>query len=264
MQTAFARIIALTCHANAKLRGLTVSPMGPDHSTMKFVGSSEFLVKGAEWTCVARDNGEFLGVGSEHDYLRTCEAQSAYLEWSDEGRARPHTYAGSVGGGGLWTMTTYCANGEALQWRTREESSARGAADGRIWRSKTYVAKVDASEPPSVVPVAGAERALRDQLLVVQKYAAEHAPQFAGNFVRALRALDGERLGYHQDLVPPGALDETAMRVIDAAQVAWVFGAMGSWNDIGAPTADYDAVSDTLYRTLTAVLVAATNSGAPR
>jgi hypothetical protein len=262
MQTPIARIVALTCHANAKLRGLRIPTMGPDHSTMKFVASSEFLVSGP-WTCVARDESEFLGVGGEHDYLRTCEARSAHLDWSDEGAARPYRTAGSVGGGGLWTMTTYCANGEALQWRTREQIGDRAAKDGRIWRTTTYVAWVDGTEPPAVVPPALAERALRAQLVLAEKYAAEHAPQFAGNFVRALRSLDGKRSGHHQDLVPPGALEETAMRIIDAVQVAWVFGAMGSWNDMGEPTGDFEKVSDTLHRTLIAVLVAATNSGAP-
>ena len=51
--------------------------------------------------------------------------------------------------------------------------------------------------------------------------------------------------------------------LLDACQSAWVFGGMGSWNDLafdGEAQAEYERTSQTLVLTLTDVIQAAANA----
>ena len=55
-----------------------------------------------------------------------------------------------------------------------------------------------------------------------------------------------------------------AQRLLAAAESAWVFGAMGSWNDIGFADAavqkEYDAISDKVYDLVVQSAVTAVNT----
>ena len=68
-----------------------------------------------------------------------------------------------------------------------------------------------------------------------------------------------KRYGYHQYLAPGGGLPSLAVRLLDAYQPAWVFGGMGSWNDLGfhgEVQAEYNRTSERLFLTLTEVIQA--------
>ena len=54
-----------------------------------------------------------------------------------------------------------------------------------------------------------------------------------------------------------------ATQLLGAAQAAWIFGAMGSWNDLGFEGDDqvlYERLSEDLYQLLNAAIVAAANA----
>ncbi|MCC6989411.1 MAG: hypothetical protein IT181_10455 [Acidobacteria bacterium] len=56
-----------------------------------------------------------------------------------------------------------------------------------------------------------------------------------------------------------------SLRLLAAARAAWVFGGMGSWNDQGfegETQAQYEQLSDDLYRLLNTAIVTAANAGA--
>lgn len=65
------------------------------------------------------------------------------------------------------------------------------------------------------------------------------------------------------DLLPEAAYPTESRGLVATASRAWVFGGMGSWNDLsfGDPDvrARYEQVSEGLYRSVLAALVAATN-----
>jgi len=65
---------------------------------------------------------------------------------------------------------------------------------------------------------------------------------------------------YHKDLAPDHLLDLPAKQVLAACQAAWVFGGMGSWNDLGfegEQQAEYDRISTALYDLLNTAIAAA-------
>jgi hypothetical protein len=99
-------------------------------------------------------------------------------------------------------------------------------------------------------------------LTEVHAYASRiDAKSFTGRFAKAMMALDCEldSAGYHRDLSPVPLPDASAA-ILNAAQHAWVFGGMGSWNDIcfdGEESNAYEQVSEQLYQALIRAIPAA-------
>jgi hypothetical protein len=87
---------------------------------------------------------------------------------------------------------------------------------------------------------------------------------FAKAFDAGRAALDGtptEMAGY--DLAPDSILPPDARHLLAAVQASWVFGGMGSWNDVGFEGADHDIYqrsSQELYRALNEAVIVAANA----
>lgn len=80
-------------------------------------------------------------------------------------------------------------------------------------------------------------------------------------FERGLKALDHEPdgEGFHRDLYP-GRKIPAVSDLLNACQHGWVFGGMGSWNDIGfdgAEGQEYNRVSEQLFRVIPIAITAA-------
>jgi hypothetical protein len=91
-----------------------------------------------------------------------------------------------------------------------------------------------------------------------------------GNFVdcfsSALRMLDSSQPegAYHPDLLPPSGYGLAARQVLAGATQAYVFGGMGSWNDIGFTdknlNEEYEKVTRELFEAVKFALLSASNS----
>lgn len=112
-----------------------------------------------------------------------------------------------------------------------------------------------------------AARRLRAALAEIHQFSEKHnCGGFTTCFARAMETLDSggaKRHGYHKDLVAQGVAPEIAIYLLDACQTAWVFGGMGSWNDMGfegGEQMEYDRVSEQLFTTLNETIQSAANS----
>jgi len=69
---------------------------------------------------------------------------------------------------------------------------------------------------------------------------------------------------YHKYLIPLENYSLTAKQILFAAGVAWVFGGMESWNDIGFDNKEdnniYERLSEQLYSKINEAIVATTNT----
>src|SRR5262249_11009929 len=139
------------------------------------------------------------------------------------------------------------------------------APGNRIWRV-TYTRL-----PSEVVGRAAAadleevRRRLQEALVGIRAFALAHdCRSFAECFSRALESLTtNSPHGYHRDLSPGGVLDATATATLDACQSAWVFGGMGSWNDLGFDGQDqeeYERLSESLFQVVILAITTATNT----
>jgi hypothetical protein len=100
-----------------------------------------------------------------------------------------------------------------------------------------------------MMPIDQLSAPLKELLPEIESFARQHdLGGFADCFAKATRCLSSDdpfSLVYHRDIAPPGVLRLAAARLLACCQAAWVFGGMGSWNDLG-----FDGEEDKKYRDL--------------
>ncbi len=271
MQTPIAQVVALI-HGNAFLTTKSsLAEFYPANSTFKFCESVVFIdlrQNGNKWESesYAGDPITWLealrnqGVRS----LRMMYGPSAGTQVADR------MLVGFVGGGGRWLIE--CGGrGTSDFWEARWQVGDRNRADRKIWRvTYSRIAKGQRSVPSEA----------EDLQSLLEEF--EHNLRDIGDFARSQRLDNFARLfesarsrlqsnppylnQNHSDLAPVGLLPNLACRLLAASQDAWVFGGMGSWNDMGSFDSTtqprYEELSEKLYRLLNRVTVAAANSSA--
>jgi hypothetical protein len=271
MQGPLAQMVALTCHANAVLRGIPAPAFFPGNSTCQFCKSITFLVGG---TPPGGEPQSAVFANSPDAWVRLLPSRGPLgLRLRQHAQNKPgisdRNSAGFVGGGRQWAIEVLRKGPVSEFWMSRWEVGDRNAPDRRIWRVGYGLTATQPTQSflPRRLDAICAD--LRIALSEIRAFAeANQCANFIPSFNAALRALDNPEadIGYHKDLAPPGALTPQAVSLLKAAQSAWVFGGMGSWNDMGfdgATQKEYERVSDALFNVLNdAVEAAATSSGA--
>jgi hypothetical protein len=262
-----AQIVALACHCNAFARGLKSHSFFPSNSTAKFCEYIRFMHLqrrwfGQPWKTTALTTDEWIKREGSPGQKAVVSYQSVNApEISDR------MSAGFIGGGGQWRLNVMC-NGRKNVWEPMWEVGDRNAPDQRVWRVTYMLAaeNIEANDDrleqlETIIPV------LNQTFSDVLVFCSDHRlDSFSGFFRRAtecLTANDALALVNHQDLAPEGLLSVAAERVLAACQAAWVFGGMGSWNDMGFTGHEqsrYERLSDRLFAELNNAIVVATNS----
>jgi len=269
MNHPIAQFVALTCHANAFLRGQAVPRFFPSNSTctfcdgIKFVRVSKTLLGGVREQEVANSPDVWFA------YLRAAGVSTVRLSRAPQNNPKisDRMSAAFVGGAGTWAMEAVQQNGKRAIWLSRWEVWNQNAPERRIWRvAYGRVSELRSSTAPVTDLVSLAAR-VRSALADIHAFSEQHqCGGFTARFAEAMETLDSggaKRYGYHKDLAPDGCLPSLAVRLLDACQSAWVFGGMGSWNDMafhGEVQVEYDRTSERLFLTLTEATQAAANA----
>lgn len=240
MNGELAQAVALASHASTWLAQPGGSPpprLDTEHPTFRFVRSVAFTSPGlpagleavAPWLLMLREEGV------ERLWLATGPSRG----WSllATGRAAT-TWTGS------WTL------------------GDRDAPDRRIWDVRYTGAPAPATATvPTSRSIEAARGLLVEALVAIEDFAREHELGFWADYFAKARDLQGA--GYLLDLLPSRGYGEAAERLVAMASQAWVFGGMGSWNDLGFPDAAendrYQAVTARLYEAVLGSIVAAVN-----
>ncbi|HLN02639.1 MAG TPA: hypothetical protein VK335_25345 [Bryobacteraceae bacterium] len=177
----------------------------------------------------------------------------------DDPRISDRMSAGLVGGG-RWQLNV-ASDGRMNVWEAKWEVGDRTAPDQRIWRvSYALVAENANAAPARLEPLDAVIPTLRQTTSDVLTFCDDHRlDSFAQCFRRAAECLvanDPLALVYHKDLAPEGLLSLSAKQVLAACQAAWVFGGMGSWNDL-----EFDGQEESRYQRLSKELFALLNMG---
>ncbi|HVF99478.1 MAG TPA: hypothetical protein VND68_06545 [Chloroflexia bacterium] len=106
---------------------------------------------------------------------------------------------------------------------------------------------------------------LRQALVEIEQLARANAEEAWADIFKAARdELDSHGEGRLPDMMPGEGYSHAARRLLSAASRAWVFGGMGSWNDVYFPgeeaRTDYSRLTAQLYDAVVTAAVAATNS----
>ena len=116
----------------------------------------------------------------------------------------------------------------------------------------------------SYLSLRGARRRLSNALINVEAFAREQRENYwAESFRKALETLDAPYPLEGSDFVPRGCFSLEAEQLFAAGLRSWVFGGMGSWNDLcfgGKTEEQYVQFSNELYDAMCQSLVVAINS----
>jgi hypothetical protein len=249
-----AQFVSLTTHGNAFLRSLLKQTFFPSNSTFKFCDRVNFvevwrifLLKLREIQ-VAPDPNEWFA------HLSKNGVQGLRLFW------KPY----NVGGGGFWIVEAV-GRSRSFFWQSRWHVWNQKAPNRKIWRV-TYERVAHGGPGRFEKDLEKVEGKLRSSLEQIHDFAQRNdCKGFTECFERALQSLDGRvdpSAAYHPDLAPDGLLSAHATRLLEASQRAWVFGGMGSWNDLvfaGETEQAYRSVSGKLFQSLQEAIPAAAN-----
>jgi hypothetical protein len=269
MQGTIAQIVALVVHGNAYLRDSEQAIAFPsDHSTLIFCEFVRFVCltrSGENWneTPFAQDPASWL------EELRRNGVHAVRMIYVPSGQnlsgATDRMLVGFVGGGGRWLLETTGPNGSDY-WEGRWEVGDKNRTDRKIWR--VIYGRVVANQPSS--PHASSDLQILRQHLIgnlteISAFARRQkldgfAKAFEAGLVNLASSSPGTNL-HHNDLLTAG-MPLVAAQLLSAAQSSWVFGGMGSWNDLGFEGDDqkiYEDLSEELYKLLNDSIVSAAN-----
>lgn len=266
-----AQLAALTCHLNARRQGIAAPRFFPDNTTCRFCESVQFLYpkrgwfrRKVRWEVVAGTPDDWLGSIVDGRFSRAVLVHRAV----DDPLFSDRLSAGMIGGGGRWLLLIQ--RGELSDcWESGWEVGNREAADQRIWRVQYARVAERVSVTSDHESVEELTNRLTDTLNEIEAFArGQNLGGFADCFLKAQACLttdDPLALVYHRDLAPPGILTLPAARLLACCQAGWVFGGMGSWNDLGFDGNDqtvYETLSDRLFSLMNQAICAGVNETA--
>lgn len=185
----------------------------------------------------------------------------------DQSFAKDHQLAGLVGGGGTWLIEAIHDNHSNV-WANHWEVTQKDDPQHNIW---TVNYGMTANNFPSInvqIDQQQCKNELNKTLSAIEAFAFHHNLEYWGNQFKAakeaLHADNPENSYYNTDLIPADRYSHLSKQILFAAGTAWVFGAMGSWNDLGFETKEdndkYDSLTGTLYERVNQAIISATNS----
>jgi hypothetical protein len=272
MNGELAQVIALATHGTAWLRNPEGRPPALDttSSTFKFVRSVAFAIEEQRGVLRRRQRTTLSNVGEWFDRLHSEGITRLWLlipapaAHDVDGRTADDHMLVAFAGAGTWLLVATGGRRPEV-WGPSWQVGTPGAADNRIWdvHYKGLVPDGDVTVPRPSMNDAG-ER-LRSALREIHAFSeAQELSTWSNWFGHALEALDADtpEPPYHPDMLPAG-YPRDARRLLAGAAQAWVFGGMGSWNDLGFETQEdndrYHELSRELYAVVLTAFVAGVN-----
>ena len=272
MTGTLAQLIALTSYGNHFLRKGELEPeFYPGNSTFQFCDhvdfremSKLFFFSKYSEKIICQDPIEWFNFLKKE---KTKKLHLFYRPSEDLKMGKDYKLAGFVGGGGTWMIEQRCQN-YSYYWQARWTFNSEEKEKAKKWtvnyaRFSRKILSTNADQSLERL-----REEFRKALSEIASFAAaQNLHGWANTFQKALYELTNLTPGeayYHKDLVPKSDFTINNLQLLFSAAMAWVFGGMGSWNDLtfDDPEAGqrYDELSERLYTCLNAVLVGVINS----
>lgn len=264
MKTSIAQIAALTSFANAFLQGQIVS-FNLGHSTAANCTEISFVEVPSE-DLIAGDPEKWF------EYLKKEGIDHLILDFVPqyENIKACRESIGFMGGGGRWLIAAEKGNKKGNKvdvWEGRWKY-AENQETGNDWLVNYGLIAKDWDLPDRRDPTLNECYAnLEKYLEAILEFAQEqNLPDFAEKFKEAsfrLASNNPEETLHYKDVLVKRNYSLKARQVLSACQKAFVFGAMGSWNDMsyeGEIQEKYDSISDNLFSTIVMAVCSVVNS----
>lgn len=269
MQGTIVQILVLVTHGNMILSGQPVADFYPQHNAFKF---DEF-VKFVDLEYSENTWNEKPFADNPNDWLvklkdQRCSGLRVERISTDKKDISDRMSVAFVGGGGRWIIEAVCPDGSDY-WEAKWEVGDRNRPDQKIWHV-TYgrIAQNQKTTTQNAPSIDGLSAEMGKTLNDAVAFSAKHKlNQFGQAFQSGYSALKAKSEPELNGIALKGQLPLPASRLLAASQAAWVFGGMGSWNDLGFDGDDqtqYEIISDNLFRLINSSLIAATNLSYPK
>lgn len=195
------------------------------------------------------------------------ELKLFYQHSKDQSQFKDFQTAGLVGGGGTWLIEAIYKKHSDFwyaHWNFQDEENT----EQRGWLIEYEV--VAQKKPTANIQLLlnPAKEELKISLKEIETFARQQKlDTWTEWFSKALATTESENPGsdfYYADLIVNKNYELTARQLVFGASQSWVFGAMGSWNDIGFSdkevTANYEKLTAALYETVIKAFLAGINS----
>jgi len=268
MQAPIAQAVALTIAGNRFLRGDAPAEFWPEASVFRYCKRVHFV------TLSGPDQAPIADAYAEDPLAWMKKIQSEgrtglrLLYVPSQGTQRDRELVGFAGGGGR-RLIAAIKEDKADLWEARWAVGDQKDPAKKIWivtYGRVATGFDIAGEPER--SVADIRTDLGVTLADITRFAeAQQLENFAESFRLATERLaSAEPLakGWFDKLDGKDGLDLGARQLLGAAEAAWVFGAMGSWNDLtfkGEAGEIYNEISNRLFALVNEATAAATNSG---
>lgn len=250
---------------NAAFAGRDVKGFYPDDPLFRYIASLDFLTPADAGALkhVANSPADWFAKLKKRN-CRGLRLHNAPMQQNQKlGHIDQRMLVGLVGGGPRWLIEPVYPDHSEL-WEGFDRIGDKNAPDKKIWLSAYILIGEAASAEAVDTNIKGASTDLRDALLSIEAVArAMPGERFADVFVAARETLEGKDLPYPLEFLRYAQMKPEAERLLKAAGRAWVFGAMGSWNDIvpdAAMKPRYESASKTLFDAVQRAVLVSANS----
>ena len=243
---------SLVCHANAFLNGLEDAPP-TDLPGLEFV-------KRLTFRDVASDEVFADSSTKWFEHLRSQRFDCATVYFNvQKTDVNLLAFAGAMR---VAVLTE--GSGGRIAWYAKEEVLDLKDPDRKIW-DVAFKGFDYREEPPGIVATIDEGRlALKKSLQDLVAFCSEQSLEnWGSNFQASLDKFDDPDPGFDwgSRVFPPKGYSDLAKALFFAASSSWVFGGMGSWNDMGFEgpiQAEYESLSDQHYNAILMAIYAST------
>jgi hypothetical protein len=263
MNGKLAQIITLVAHGNSYLNGATVDFSA--NSTFQYVSAVKFAryksnqdKQGVEIASSVPDWFSFL------QSIKVTRLWNIAFGW--ERQDLPEHITISFSGGVPEAIQADLPNSFELWyplWKTG------GQDKKKPWLVEYRSLRFPQSSVLPVPKMSMAKNRLRKAVSQAEKFAKRsdvNASNWAAWFTKSLEMLDSSAptAPFYPDMLPASGFNLEARQVLASAVQSYVFGGMGSWNDMGFQkpeiTKEYERVTKELYEAVKFAIVMASNS----
>jgi hypothetical protein len=271
MNGSLAQLISLISYGNEYIvTGKLETGYYPQNNVFQFCKKVKFkTIKLSLFT----KNKEIIAGDNPLEWFRylkqnNCRELRAFYEHSqNQEKVKDYMLAGFVGGGGKWLIEVIYKDFSDF-WYAHWNVGNQDDPDRKIWLVD-YEAIVRKHEKRNIQLLLNpALDTLEKRLNEIELFAREHnLNSWADWFKNALVALQSENPNtnfYYPDLIVLKNYSLQAKQLIFSACKAWVFGGMGSWNDLGFGEKEeqekYYKLTEELYEAVLVALLAGINT----
>ncbi len=255
--------VSLVICTNAKLQGHELD-YGPDLCTIKF--AEKVPLPDGVPSDVAYDDRKMLALNpsSWFEILKQREVTRLKLHYVSSSQELPDRIgAAFVGGGGKWIVEA--VHGSKSDIYEKGERASRVSGSTFLGFHFLLIEKDVNPSEETAISIDTAHEKLETVLKKAEEFARgqEYTLHWAENFESYREILTDEVPIAYDELFPSDIIEDKVRHLLAGAFSSWVFGGMGSWNDLSfdeESQKEYEAISDELFNAIHQAIIAGVNN----